>query len=220
MQEFLNKTTGGCFAKRLSLDLQVKFLYAHSMAKARIFIIHGAYGNPEENWFPWLKRELEKYGYEVIIPAFPTPKDQSLSNWQEVFEPYLEKIDQNSIFVGHSLGPAFILSILEKINIRVKGCFFVAGFIGLLDDPLDEINRTFTDRPFNWNKIRESSSMFRVINSDNDPYISLEKAEELADHLEVKIKFYHNAGHFNEKAGFLQFTELLEEIRSVIENDQ
>ena len=29
-------------------------------------IIHGIYGHPEENWFPWLKNKLEGMGYEVF----------------------------------------------------------------------------------------------------------------------------------------------------------
>ena len=42
------------------------------------FIIHGIYATPEANWFPWLKKELESRGNEVIVPKFPTPLDQSL----------------------------------------------------------------------------------------------------------------------------------------------
>lgn len=52
------------------------------------FIIHGVGGHPEENWFPWLKKELEKIGYRVFVPKFPTPEGQTLTNWLKTFEPY------------------------------------------------------------------------------------------------------------------------------------
>ena len=53
-----------------------------------IFIIHGAYGNPEENWIPWLKTELERLGCNVSAPRFPTPENQSLENWTKIFNKY------------------------------------------------------------------------------------------------------------------------------------
>ncbi|MDP2641835.1 MAG: alpha/beta hydrolase [bacterium] len=37
----------------------------------RVFIIHGWEGNPEEGWFPWAKKELEKKGFEVNVPSMP-----------------------------------------------------------------------------------------------------------------------------------------------------
>jgi predicted alpha/beta hydrolase family esterase len=49
------------------------------------FIIHGSYGHPKENWFPWLKNELEKLNYKVFVPAFPTPQNQSLASWFKTF---------------------------------------------------------------------------------------------------------------------------------------
>ena len=122
----------------------------------KFFLIHGVCGNPEKNWFPWLKNELEKLGHEVIVPAFPTPEGQSLDSWMKVFDEYIDKVDSETIFIGHSLGAPFILSILEKINIKVKACFFAAGFIGLMGFPLDEVNKTLTDKKFNWDKIKES----------------------------------------------------------------
>jgi len=183
----------------------------------KIFIIHGAYGNPEENWFPWLKRALEEKGYQVVVPAFPTPENQSLDNWLAVFNQYFDDLDENTIFVGHSLGPAFILSTLQQINVRIKASFFVAGFVGLLNDDLDKINYTFTDRTFDWKKIKQNCQEFFVINSTNDPYIPINKAKELANLLDAKLEIVDGAGHFNAKAGYLKFPELFNQIKTVLD---
>jgi predicted alpha/beta hydrolase family esterase len=49
--------------------------------------------------------------------------------------------------IGHSFGPAFILNILERINNPIKSCYFVSGFIGLLNNKeFDDINKTFVDK--------------------------------------------------------------------------
>ncbi len=179
-----------------------------------IFIIHGAYGHPEENWFSWLKSELEKLGCKVFVPKFPTPENQSLDNWLNVFEHYKQYIDENSIFVGHSLGPAFLLDILENLDRPIKASFFVSGFAELLGDKdLDKINRTFVDKDFDWQKIRQNCRKFYVFHSDNDPYVSLEKAEDLAKKLGVDVIMVKNAGHFNVAAGYTKFNLLLEYIK-------
>jgi len=183
----------------------------------KIFIIHGSYGNPEENWFPWLKKELEKLNYKVIIPKFPTPENQSLKSWMEVFDSYLKDLDKDTILIGHSLGPAFILNILEKINRPIKASFTVAGFVGKLDNrKFGKINSTFTEKEFNWEKIKENCPVFYFYNSIDDPYVSFSKGEELSKRLGGKLIKFKNAGHFNENAGFKQFPQLLDDIKSII----
>jgi uncharacterized protein len=190
----------------------------------KFFIIHGAYGNPEENWFPWLKQELEKEGNMVFVPKFPTPENQSLANWIEEFEDfYLNKIDEDSILIGHSLGPAFILSVLDKINLfdnlglKVKACFFVSGFLNKLGNPtFDKINETFINKDFDWKKIKRNCNKFFVIHSDNDPYIPLKEAKQLADKLDTKVIIIKGAGHFNESSGFKKFDFLLDLIEKEI----
>ena len=54
-----------------------------------------------------------------------------------------------------------------------------------------------------------------VFQSDNDPYVPLEKTKQLAKSLDVELKIIKNAGHFNEKAGYIKFPELLEDIKCV-----
>lgn len=41
----------------------------------KFVIFHGSFGNPEENWFPQLKKDLENLNQEVLVPAFP------VDNW-------------------------------------------------------------------------------------------------------------------------------------------
>jgi len=181
---------------------------------ANVFIIHGSYGNPDENWFPWLKKELELLGHKVFVPKFPTPENQSLNSWKEAFKVYEEFLNKDSIVVGHSLGPAFLLNILEDRNEPIRAAFFVAGFVSDLgNESFDEINRTFVDRNFDWQKIRRNCGKFFVFYSDNDPYVSKEISEDLAQKLGVEPELIKNAGHFNEKSGYNKFELLLERIK-------
>ncbi|MBN1502756.1 serine hydrolase family protein [Candidatus Woesearchaeota archaeon] len=180
----------------------------------KVFIIHGAYGSPQENWIPWLKFELKKIKSEVIIPAFPTPEGQSLKNWMSVFERYLEELDEDTILIGHSIGATFVLRVLEKIKKQIKASFLVAGVLSYLNiEEFDNINRTFIEKEFNTKKIRQNCKKFYIINSDNDPYIPLDKAERLAQELNTKVIIVKNAGHFNIKAGYAKFEFLLEKIK-------
>jgi len=182
-----------------------------------IFIIHGAYGNPEENWFPWLKSELEKLDCRVFVPKFPTPENQSLENWFKVFENYKQELNENSIVVGHSLGPAFLLNILEELDKPIKAALFVSGFLDLLGNPdFDNINKSFIEKSFDWQKIRQNCLKFFVFHSDNDPYVPKEQAEKFAKKLCVDVILVKNASHFNEKAGYFKFDLILEKIKLLL----
>lgn len=182
-----------------------------------VFIIHGAYGHPKENWFPWLKEKLEDKGCQVFVPEFPTLENQTLDNWLNIFKDYESHLSEDSIVVGHSLGPAFLLNVLEQREKPIKAAFFVAGFTGLLGIPkFDKINKTFTDKTFNWEKVKQNCKKFYIINSDNDPYVPIEKGEELAKSLGSEVKIIKNAGHFGSSAGFDSFNLLLSKITSVI----
>ena len=98
----------------------------------------------EENWFPWMKAELEKKGHQVIIPDFPTPSGQKIANWFAVFDeqaiPEISRAqaqNQPVILVGHSVGATFLLSVLERWPALepAHATFLVAGFTGTLGIP-------------------------------------------------------------------------------------
>lgn len=183
-------------------------------------VVHGAYGNPEENWIPWLRHELEKKDYRVYVPQFPTPDGQNLANWFKIFETYKKYLsydrDIDNILIGHSIGASFILSILERLKKPVQAAFLVSGFIHLLGDPMfDQINKTFVEKKFDWDKIKKNCQKFFVFHSDDDPYVPLKYGEEIADKLDTEVILVHKAGHFNAKTGYTRFDLLLDKLNSL-----
>lgn len=202
----------------------------------KAFIIHGTGGHPDENWIPWLRTELNNIGCEVIVPKFPTPIGQSLDNWLEVFEEYKNDLDNETIIIGHSVGVAFILNILERhelnhelkntaqenkksrqnkqMNKQLKAAFLVSGFTGTLNNPtFDLVVSSFSDRNFNWKKIRNNCAKFHVFHSDNDPFVNIRKAHELAERLETTPIIIKGGGHFTIVRGYIKFPQLLEKIK-------
>lgn len=180
----------------------------------RVVIIHGTYGSPDENWFPWLKDQLEAAGHTVMVPRFPTPEGQSPEAWMEILDREVGVYGKDLVMVGHSLGPALILRKLELLTEPIRAAFLVSAFVGALGLPdFDPLNAPFFSLPFNWTQIRRNARTFRVYNGDNDPYVPLERGEEVAQRLRTRIQVIKGGGHINAAAGYTRFDQLLADIR-------
>ena len=186
--------------------------------KSNIFIFHGTEGYPEENWFPWLREKLEAKGCKVIVPQFPTPLvvPAKISEWFMVLKEYEKDINEDTILIGHSLGGVFTLRILEKLEHPVKAVFLTGTPIGIMPILNYERDNSFSGFDFSWESIKNKAKHFDIFHSDNDPFVSLGNGEELAKKLGVELTFIANAGHFNKKAGYLNFPELLEKIETIL----
>ena len=75
--------------------------------------------------------------------------------------------------------------------------------------------RTFYQHEFNWQQIKANCKEFKIIHSENDPYLKLDQSEILAQKLGVQVLVVPGAGHFNQSAGYTQFELLLEEIKAL-----
>ena len=180
-------------------------------------LIHGSYGEPNENWFPWISSQLKDLNIDVIIPKFPTPENQSIETWNKVFDDYKDLISSDTILIGHSLGGAFIFDILENIKAPVKAVFLAAPFVGLLENKeFDDVNYSFVTKDFDWDKIKQNGRGFYIYHSDNDPYVPQSKSQFLADKLSAKkYDIIANGGHLNSTSGFDTFPTLLNDIKRI-----
>jgi uncharacterized protein len=159
-------------------------------AAFRVIVLHGAQGGPDTNWFPWLHAALEAEGIEVLRPRLPTPQGQSLEAWLGTYDSAIEPLPSlPTILVGHSLGAAFALRLVERAIKPIAGLFLAAGFVGALGLPdYDTINHSFFADPFNWAGIRERKGhVCRCWAGGDDPYVPLSRSQSVADHLEAPL---------------------------------
>ena len=184
----------------------------------KVYLIHGAYGHPDENWFTWLKEQLKQFGYETIVPQFPTPQNQNPEAWFLVFENYRKYVNPETILIGHSCGGAFLLRVMENLDRTVKAAVYVAASAGVRPIKYYEVDRPFVEKPFDWDRIRRNAEHSLVFHSPNDLLICIENGELIAEKLEIDLISVSNAGHFNAAAGYTKFELLLEKLRPILKN--
>lgn len=183
----------------------------------RVVILHGSYGCPCENWFPWLATEVRSRGHVAFVPSMPTPDRQNLQVWREEFAVQVGDITPDMILVGHSLAPAFILDLLERASNAVLGTYLVSGFLGKLGlEDFDKVNESFVCRDFDWSKIRENAGEIHIYIGNDDPYVPQTKGEELAALLSTQLTVIPGGGHINESAGYKSFPQLLTDLEHLL----
>ena len=183
----------------------------------RVFIIHGWDGYPGEGWFPWLKKELEKNGFEVFVPEMPDPSEPKIEEWVPFLVNIVGEPDKNTYFIGHSIGCQAILRYLEKINgKKVGGVVCVAGWFILSELETEEekiIGRPWVETPIDFNQVKMATNKFTVIFSDDDPVVPFKENEKIfRKELNAKIIIEHNKGHFSGGDGVTELPAVLESI--------
>ncbi|MDD5165731.1 MAG: class I tRNA ligase family protein [Candidatus Pacebacteria bacterium] len=107
---------------------EIEFTLKMANNKPRFVLIHGYKGSPEQDFFPWLKKELEKRGHEVQVPALPNPENPKESE-QVDYVINNCTIDENTVIVAHSLGGVVAQKALMKLNKQISGLVLVGTAI-------------------------------------------------------------------------------------------
>lgn len=174
------------------------------LMQKRVFIVHGWSGFPEEGWFPWLKKELESRDYKVQVPQLPDAGNPRIEKWVPKLAEVVGIPDEQTYFVGHSIGCQTIARYLESLSadVRVGGAVFVAGFFKRLtnlepDEETQETARLWLETPINLEKVKTHLPQSIAIFSDNDPYVPLDNQDDLRSKLGSEIIIEHQTGHFS-----------------------
>ncbi len=188
--------------------------------KKKIYMIHGWDGSPEDNWFPWLKKELEnrKSNVEVHVLDMPNSKAPKIDEWVKYLEENVKDIDEHTYFIGHSIGCQTIMRFIEKLHkhARVGGCLFVAGFFNLPHLETDKerkIAEPWMTTHIEFSRILDHCNNFLAMFSKDDPDVPVSDSEIFKEKLGAKIVITDGRGHFEEKIQPLVLDEALKFIK-------
>lgn len=184
------------------------------------FVIHGFMGSNIENWFPWLKQNIDSKERCCIIPQFPIELSKhNYNEWKKLLDVYYKDfnmINSSSVLIGHSTGSICALKYVLENEIKIDKLILISGFNNYYAPDENDIHNIINPTYFvDDNKIKEINKYVNeiiCIYGNPDPYISQDVFHHLANTLNAKEVIIKNGGHLNEESGYKEFKELLEYI--------
>lgn len=185
---------------------------AQKMAIPKVIIIPGNGGAaPQDNWFPYLQRELEVAGITIANRQFPDPKLARAKYWL----PFIESLgaDEQTVLVGHSSGAIAAMRFAETH--KILGSVLVGAYHTDLGLEAERASGYF-DAPWNWPAIKRNQRWIVIFASVDDPYIIIEEPRYLAQQLAAEYHEYVDEGHFGSDKQKTAFPELVAVIKEKI----
>ncbi len=182
----------------------------------RVFLIHGWGGNPSEAWFPWIKAGLEKRGFSVVIPAMPEAQAPKMELWLPYIAQQVGKVDEQTYFIGHSIGCQAIIRYLATLPAETKigGAVFVAGWYDVRNLEIAEekqIAGPWVETP------RDDAKIKKILNgqavalfSDDDKWVDPKNIDHWKEKAGVQNTILLSGkGHFNDESNTKELPEAL-----------
>lgn len=211
----------------------------------RVFIIHGWGGNPGETWLPWLAKNLREQGFLVEVPEMPDTDNPKIEAWTEHIREKVGRCDENTFFVGHSIGCQAIMRYLEIASPAIRrrggnqklsdnkkpvslagkcaGAVFVAPWIKLAGLESEEERMTsspWLNMPIDFEKVKKHTKKLTCIFSDNDPYVPAENWEMFSKNLGAEIVMESNKGHFTDDDGIKELPAALDAVLKIAQDEK
>jgi hypothetical protein len=133
----------------------------------------------------------------------PNKEHPKIKAWTNHLKKVVGKPDEETYFIGHSIGCQTIIRYLEKLpkKSKVGGVIFVAGFFALmgLEDEEKPIAKPWIETPINTQKARKHTKKMIALFSTNDPYVPLSNKNLFKKRLNARIIIEKNKGHYSER---------------------
>lgn len=182
-------------------------------------LLHGRGWNSDENWFPWLQKELNKRFLDIYTPNLPNTNNPILEEQIDYINVYASDFKDWWYIIAHSLWCQLTMKFIEENNIKNSIIIFVAPSYPWLAKKLGkkilwnnyEILDKYFDIEIDFKKINTLNNKYYIFLSDNDPFINMENAKLYYKKLNnVEFKEFKNKWHFNQWAWILELKEIME----------
>ena len=163
----------------------------------RVVLIHGYNSSPEENFHPWLYRQLKDRGFDVIAPKLPLVGEVEALACIEAVIKAVGRLDENTIILGHSLGGVLALRYLEAAEAASipRACILV----GSPWQTKSEKTRGLFLTEFDYDVVTWKAREFVIVHDKEDKLLPFDHAEKYVRMLQAQLVATVGNDHFMEK---------------------
>jgi leucyl-tRNA synthetase/predicted alpha/beta hydrolase family esterase len=204
----------------------------------KVLMIHGIDGHGEENWFPWLKENVNgrMSNIECLTPNFSSPKRPVLGDWLDIVNQ--QKLSESSSIVGHSSGGFAALKYAETHKLKQlvlvappntgSKAYWEYMKSNYSEFPVDFLLENFYSNELKVEDIVKNVEEIVFIFSSDDPYITEEIREQYKEQFSryenVQFRTFLNRHHFGTEINCKAIPELMEyfgekQFRALFEKD-
>ena len=182
----------------------------------KVYLVHCWDGTSNDGWYPWIEQELKKYNVEVIRFDMPNTANPTIEEWVSTLNEKVDKLNEETYFMGHSIGCQTIIRYLEAKEVtKIGGILFVAPWLDLLPEAVedeDSYNTAYPwiHTPIDFEKVKEFSNNINCIFSDNDYFVDLKQEQEFKQKLNAKTIIVNEKGHISQDDDIYELNEILE----------
>ncbi|KKS26508.1 MAG: Leucine-tRNA ligase [Parcubacteria group bacterium GW2011_GWA2_42_11] len=179
----------------------IPIIYCDECAKRKpkFLFLHCYGGSSKGDFWPWLKAELEKKGFEAAVPDLPggeTPKlDEQIKFVLDNYE-----IDEQTIIATHSLGGVLAMKLLGEGKIKARKLIMMAPPLNtdLKDNKPRPALDKYCDWQFDFKKIKKNVKEIVVLADLEDHIVPAEHTNIISRELDaVLVETIAPAPHFD-----------------------
>ena len=188
----------------------------------KIYIVHCWDGTKDDGWYPWLDEKISSDDNRVIRFNMSDTEHPKIKEWVSELDKQVDSIDENTYFIGHSIGCQTILRYLENKNTeKIGGILFVAPWLDLLDYAIEDEEsyntaKPWLTKPIDFNKIKEFTNNINCIFSDDDYFVSIDQKDKFKELLNANTVVVSGKGHISQDDGIYELKEILDECNKMI----
>ena len=190
----------------------------------KIYIVYCWSGKKDDGWYPWLDKELSSNKvYRFDMPNSDTPK---IEDWVSFLDKQVDCLDENTYFVGHSIGCQTIMRYLQTKDVcKIGGLLFVTPWFDLLDYAIEdedsyEIAKPWLTEKIDFEKIKKFTNNIHCIFSDDDYFVPLWQKEKFEKLLGAQTIVVNGKGHISKDDNVFELKEILDECNKMISLDE
>lgn len=192
----------------------------------KIYIVHCWDGTKDDGWYPWLDKQLSNENNIVYRFDMPNTASPDIDEWVSFLDSKVESLDENTFFVGHSIGCQTIMRYLQTKNMcKIGGILFVAPWLELLDFAIEDeesynVAKPWLNTKIDFEKVKQFTNNINCIFSDNDYFVSLDQKDKFEKLLDAKTIVVIGKGHISQDDGVYELKEILEECKNMIKREE